>query len=209
MAEVALHRDGPGKAPITLALTHGAGGPVDDPFLETFVGHLVARGIGVVRFEFPYMAKRRADGRRRAPDRLPMLLGTWRSVIEALGGGAGLAIGGKSLGGRMASLVADEAGVRALVCLGYPFHPAGKPDRLRTAHLESLRTPTLIVQGSRDSLGTRDEVAGYALSSAIRFHWLEDGDHSFRPRKRSGHTWEGHLAEAASACADFLGEQFA
>jgi predicted alpha/beta-hydrolase family hydrolase len=89
------------------------------------------------------------------------------------------------MGGRMASLVADEVGVRGLVCLGYPFHPPGQPEKTRTAHLADLRTPTLIVQGTRDTLGSQEDVAGYALSPQIRLVWLADGDHSFKPRKSS------------------------
>ena len=125
-------------------------------------------------------------------------------MIDELGGGERLVIGGKSLGGRMASLVADEAGARGLVCLGYPFHPPGAPDRLRTTHLRDLRTPTLIVQGTRDPLGTREEVAEYPLSPAIRVVWLEDGDHSFKPRVSSGRTEKGNLEAAVAAVAGFV-----
>ena len=96
-----------------------------------------------------------------------------------------LLIGGKSLGGRIASLVADETEVAGLVCLGYPFHPTGKPEQLRIEHLKSIHTTTLIVQGERDPFGNRQEVAGYKLSKHIRVHWLPDGDHSFKPRKAS------------------------
>ncbi|HTY18698.1 MAG TPA: alpha/beta family hydrolase [Myxococcota bacterium] len=207
----ALRFDGPEAAALRLVLTHGAGAPVDDAFLEAITRDLSARGARVARFEFPYMAARRLglEGtksglpKRRPPDRQPVLLDTWRAAVAALGGGAGLVIGGKSMGGRMASLVADEVGARGLVCLGYPFHPPGKPDRLRTAHLESLRTPTLIVQGERDAFGGREEVAGYELSPAIRLHWIADGDHSFAPRKGSGRTRAHNLAEAAEAVATF------
>lgn len=104
----------------------------------------------------------------------------------------------------MASLVADEVKPRGLVCLGYPFHPPGNPAKLRTAHLEHLATPTLIVQGTRDPFGTREEVAGYELSPSIRIVWLEDGDHSWKPRKSSGKTEAGHLAEAVEVVAGFL-----
>ena len=86
----------------------------------------------------------------------------------------------------MASLIADERGVAGLVCLGYPFHPPGKPDRLRTEHLRVLRTPTLICQGTRDPFGKRDEVAGYVLAPSIRLAWIAEGDHSFTPRGQSG-----------------------
>ena len=111
------------------------------------------------------------------------------------------------MGGRIASMIADAQGVRGLVCLGYPFHPPGKPDRLRVAHLADLRTPTLIVQGTRDTLGRRDEVEGYDLSPAIRVVFLEDGDHSFKPRVRSGRTEAQNLDAAIVALAAFLAAQ--
>jgi hypothetical protein len=196
--------DGPADGSRIL-LAHGAGGPMDSPFLETIAAGLGAAGLRVARFEFPYMAARRGPGAPvRPPDRLPVLLDAWRAAIDALGGGPGVVIGGKSLGGRIASLLADEVGARGLVCLGYPFHPPGQPDKLRTAHLAQVRTPTLIVQGDRDALGCRDDVAGYALSPAIRLHWLPDGDHSFKPRASSGHTEPGHLAEAVRAVSAFV-----
>jgi predicted alpha/beta-hydrolase family hydrolase len=195
--------DGPVEGP-TLVLAHGAGAPMDSPFLNTVATGLAAGGIRVVRFELPYMRRRRETGERRPPDREPVLRQAWLEVIAALGGGDRLVIGGKSLGGRMASLVADEARVSGLVCLGYPFHPPGQPGKLRTAHLRDLRTPTLIVQGTRDPLGTREEVAGYDLSPAIRVVWLEDGDHSFKPRVSSGTTERGHLAAAVAAVGEFV-----
>jgi predicted alpha/beta-hydrolase family hydrolase len=133
-----------------------------------------------------------------------VLLATWRSVVASLGGGRSLVLGGKSMGGRMASLVADEVGARGLVCLGYPFHPPGKPERLRTAHLASLRTQALVVQGTRDAFGTREEVAGYPLSPAISLHWIEDGDHSLAPRRGSLRTRRQNLDEAVAAVAGFV-----
>lgn len=190
-----------------LILAHGAGAPMDSPFMEAFAEGLVQAGIGVTRFEFPYMAKRRDDGRKRPPDREPVLLQTWRDEIIAHGGPSGLMIGGKSMGGRMASLVAAELGAaesqpRGLLCLGYPFHPPGKPDRLRVDHLRSLTVPTLIIQGERDALGDRATVEALDLPACIRVHWLPDGDHSFKPRKASGHTeaesWAAGIATAAA-----------
>jgi predicted alpha/beta-hydrolase family hydrolase len=168
---------------------------------------LAARGVRVARFEFPYMARRREGGRRGAPDREPVLRRAWCETVEELGGGGRLAIGGKSLGGRIASLVADELGVRGLVCLGYPFHPPGQPGRLRTAHLAALATPTLVVQGTRDPFGSPGEVATYALSPAIRLVWIADGDHGLRPRARSGRSAEQNLGEALEAVAAFLAER--
>lgn len=196
--------DGPDRAAITVVLAHGAGAPMDSPFMSAIAGGLASAGLRVVRFEFPYMRVYRESGARRAPDREPVLRRAWLDVIETLGGGARLVIGGKSLGSRMASLVADEAGVRGLVCLGYPFHPPAKPAQLRTAHLAALRTPALVVQGTRDPFGTREEVATYALSPRIRVEWIEDGDHSLAPRPRSGRTEAQSLDAAVTAILAFL-----
>ena len=199
--------NGPESAPLTLVLAHGAGVFMDSDFMSAFAEGLVVQGHGnlrVVRFEFPYMAARRDDGRQRPPDPESVLLDTWRRAIAALGPER-LAIGGKSLGGRMASMVADESGARAAVCLGYPFHPQGKPEKLRVAHLTTLQTPTLIVQGTRDPFGTEDEVPRYPLSPSIALHWIEDGDHHLTPRKSSGRSVGQTWTEAISAIGDFLG----
>ena len=139
-----LHFDGPPRASRTIVLAHGAGRGLDTPALEAITVGLAARDIRVVRFEFPYMVRRREDGTRRPPDRQPVLLETWRAVIDELGSD-GLVIGGKSMGGRMASLVADECEVAGLVCLGYPFHPPANPEKIRTEHLAGLVTPTLVL----------------------------------------------------------------
>ncbi|MEX5534369.1 alpha/beta family hydrolase, partial [Pseudomonas syringae] len=112
--------------------------------------------------------------------------------------------GGKSMGGRMASLIADELEVDALVCLGYPFYAVGKPEKPRVAHLADLKTPTLIVQGERDALGNREAVEGYALSSAIRLHWLPTANHDLKPLKVAGISHEHCLAESAREIAGFL-----
>lgn len=179
--------DGPANADWTIVLAHGAGAAMDTPFMTTMATGLAAAGLRVVRFEFPYMVRRRADGSRRPPDREPVLRSTWAAVMEQFPADR-LIIGGKSMGGRIASMMADEHHIGGLVCLGYPFHPAGKPDRLRIEHLKSIETPTLVLQGTRDALGNQQEVATYGLSRRIHIHWLPDGDHSFRPRKSSGRT---------------------
>ena len=197
--------DGPESAPLTLVLAHGAGLPMDSPFLERVAAGIAAEGFRVARFEFPYMRARREGGKSGAPDRPPVLRQTWLDAIALLGGGGRVVIGGKSLGGRIASMVADEAGVRGLVCLGYPFHPPGRPEKLRTKHLEALKTPALFVQGTRDPFGTREDVAGYRLSPSIAMHWLADGDHSWKPRASSGRTEAQNLAEGIAATAAFLG----
>jgi uncharacterized protein len=195
--------DGPPRARATLVLAHGAGAGMEHAFMATVATAVAAEKIRVVRFEFPYMAARR-EGRRPGPDRPPVLLDAWRRVVAEIGHPERLVIGGKSMGGRIASMVADELGVAGLVCLGYPFHPAGRPDSLRVAHLELLRTPALFLQGERDTMGSRAEVEGYRLSKQIDLHWLPDGDHSFKPRKASGATEVGNLATASAAVVEFV-----
>jgi hypothetical protein len=203
-----LLTNGPKDASVTVALAHGAGAAMDQPFMAAFAEGLAGRGIRVARFEFPYMAARRADGGKRPPDRDPVLRAAWRAVIETLGRER-LVIGGKSMGGRYATMVAADlesegSPVLGVACLGYPFHPPGKPGRTRTEHLRALATPTLIVQGERDSLGRREEVEGYRLSPSIRLHWLADGDHGFKPRQASGRTETQNWDEAIAKLAEFV-----
>ena len=189
--------DGPDESPITIMLAHGAGAPMDSNSMNATAAALAAVGLRVVRFEFDYMAARRA-GQRKPPPRAEKLIPEYVAAIDALDTRCKLIIGGKSMGGRVASMVADElcaAGrIAGLLCLGYPFHPPGKPEQLRTAHLATLQTPALICQGTRDEFGTPAEVAGYDLSTAIELLWLEDGDHDLKPRKTiSGFTATDHL----------------
>lgn len=193
-----------GPATPRLILAHGAGAPMDSEFMERMAVLLAQLGVGVIRFEFAYMQQRREHGSKRPPDRQPVLLERWRQVIAQFSSTEPLFIGGKSMGGRMATLIADEMAVSGCVCLGYPFHPPSKPEQTRTEHLQDLSTPTLIVQGTRDALGNQEEVGSYALSPGIHLHWLEDGDHDLKPRVRSGYTHEQHLQSAARAIADFV-----
>jgi predicted alpha/beta-hydrolase family hydrolase len=195
--------NGPKSAPLTVAFAHGAGAPMDTPFMTFFAEGLEKHGYRVARFEFPYMAARRTDGKKKPPDRQPVLLDTWRAVITEFGTDD-LVIGGKSMGGRMASLIADDAGVRGLLCLGYPFYGAGRKDKPRTEHLVTLKTPTLICQGTRDPMGDREAVSALKLSKKIRLHWAEDGDHDLKPRKASGRSHEQNLTAALDAAAQFL-----
>ena len=177
---------------------------MDSPFMQRVAEGVAAAGVRVIRFEFPYMQRRRETGKGGAPDPPRVLMQSFRDAIEEVGGSSRLVIGGKSMGGRIASMVADDAGVIGLVCLGYPFHPPGKPEKMRTAHLENLRTPTLILQGTRDSFGSPEDVRRYKLSAAIRIEWLEDGDHSFRPRARSGRTEADNIRAAIASVAEFI-----
>lgn len=199
-------------AAATLLLAHGAGAPMDSPFMAAIATGLVRHGLRVVRFEFPYMAHSRATGRRRAPDRLPVLQQAFRDQVaieRQTTPSRPLFIGGKSMGGRVASLLVDALaaepdGVRGCLCLGYPLHPPGRPQQRRSEHLRDLRTPTLILQGERDSFGTPEELRAEPLSSRIRIIAIPSGDHSFRPTRRSGLSEADNLAAAVDQAAAFL-----
>ncbi len=195
--------DGPDDGPRFL-FAHGAGAAMDSPWMDGVTQGLAGAGVRVIRFEFPYMARRRKDGRRRPPDRQPILLDTWRRVLAVHGPADRVVIGGKSMGGRMAALLADADGVAGLACLGYPLHPAGQPERTRAETLRDLRTPTLICQGTRDPLGSRETFSTAPLSPSVEVVWLEDGDHGFKPRRSSGRTDAQAIAEAVAATATFI-----
>lgn len=205
-----LLHSGPDTGPLLL-LAHGAGAGMETPFMTAITALLSERGVATGRFEFAYMAARRSGGKRRPPPRAETLVDEYRTAAAAARSQwpkRTLFVGGKSMGGRVASYIADELhvadGCRGLVCLGYPFHPPGKPDQLRTAHLLALECPAIIVQGERDPFGTRTEVAGMSLSRAIAFHWAGDGDHDLGPRGGSGFTRKGNLAAAADAVAAWI-----
>lgn len=203
--------DGPEDAETTVLLAHGAGAPMDSDWMNGLARLLAAEGLRVARFEFPYMAGRRTGAGAKPPPKAERVMADYVAAIEDLGAVQGrLIIGGKSMGGRVASMIAGEAfaagQIAGLLCLGYPFHPSGKPERLRTAHLADLAMPTLICQGTRDSLGTKDEVEGYALSPRVEVMWLEDGDHDLKPRKSvSGFSAADHMGRVARGVGAWVG----
>jgi predicted alpha/beta-hydrolase family hydrolase len=206
--------DGADAALATLLLAHGAGAAMDSPFMAAIASGLAQQGWRVVRFEFAYMARIRETGRRQGPDRMPVLQEAFRQQVQqekADEPERPLFIGGKSMGGRVASLLIDELavsdGVRGCLCLGYPFHPPGKPLQLRTEHMAALRTPTLILQGERDSFGRREEVEGYALSPQLQLGWIPSGDHSFKPTRSSGLSEAQNWATAVAMGDSFLRER--
>ncbi|MBY5816139.1 alpha/beta hydrolase (plasmid) [Rhizobium leguminosarum bv. viciae 248] len=193
---------GPQDARFTILLAHGAGAPMDSASMTAAAIALAGVGFRVARFEFAYMAARRTSEGRKPPPRAETLNPEYEAAIEELGASGPLIIGGKSMGGRVASMIADDlhrqGKIAGLLCLGYPFHPPGQPEKLRTGHLTGLTTPALICQGTRDEFGTRDEVPGYDLSDRIEILWLEDGDHDLKPRKTiSGFSSADHLATMA------------
>lgn len=200
--------DQPADEPVaTLLLAHGAGAPMDSPFMEQLAAALSARGVKVVRFEFPYMAARREDGRKRPPNPMPVLEQCMRELAAEMSGPSFL--GGKSMGARVASQLAAEVGAAGFICFGYPFHPPGKPERTRIEHLQQIACPGLIVQGTRDPFGKPEEVAGYPLDPALQLHWLESGEHDFRPLKASGRTQQMLIEEAADVAAEFMAQALA
>lgn len=194
--------EGPDDGPV-LVLAHGAGAPMDSDFMNEVASRLSERGIRVIRFEFPYMAERRTTGKKRPPDRAPRLLDHFNQVLDELGD-APVYIGGKSMGGRMATLVATERDVAGVCVLGYPFHPPGKPEKTRLDHLPDVRCPVLICQGERDALGNREQVGGYTLPDSVELIWCADGDHSLKPRKASGVSLAENLNLATDAIVRFI-----
>jgi predicted alpha/beta-hydrolase family hydrolase len=201
MAEMFLF-DGPDKAKATILLAHGAGASMDSPAMNLITKALALAGLRIARFEFGYMASRRTAAGRKPPPRAEKLIGEYVAAVDALKAKGPLIIGGKSMGGRVASMTCDDllakGRINGLLCLGYPFHPVDKPEQLRTAHLAALKTPALIAQGTRDPFGTRAEVETYKLSKQIEILWLEDGDHDLKPRKAvSGFSAADHLATLA------------
>jgi hypothetical protein len=191
----------------TLVLAHGAGAGQRSAFIVTLATELAACGVEVFTFDFPYMAR---GG--RVPDRAPVMEASYREAIDEArrtspGAAQSLFIGGKSMGGRMATHVAaaDPAlAIRGLVLYGYPLHPPGQPQKRRDAHLPSVRRPLLVVQGSRDSFGTPDELTPVfsRLTPPASLHVIEGGDHSFK----ASSTRPAPLAEIARVTRDWMRE---
>lgn len=207
----------------TLILAHGAGAPMDSHFMNALSGALVRQGLVTLRFEFPYMAARRAGGRKGFPDAREILLECWRQVIEQVKRRGDLPrpllIGGKSMGGRLATMVADTAGVEGVCCFGYPFLGRGKArsagvgdsgrdsrsQETRIGHLQRLQTPTLVLQGTRDPFGRPDDISRISLAPAIKLCWLTTGDHDLIPTRKSGLSQRDLLEAAAVSVSAFVG----
>lgn len=197
-------------------MAHGAGADKDSSWMVDIAQQLSELGLQTERFNFPYMIKRAEDGKRRPPDRQPKLLQSFSEHIELLPQGKKLIIGGKSMGGRMASLLAADyqlsesklvnsmVPLAGVICLGFPFHPPGKPDRFRGEHLTSINTPTLILQGERDTFGNRQEIKSMQFSKQVTVEFLHDGDHSFKPRVKSGLTLQDNLDTSCQKIIQFV-----
>ncbi|NVJ67105.1 MAG: dienelactone hydrolase family protein [Gammaproteobacteria bacterium] len=190
-------------AKATLVLAHGAGANSNSEFMVQMSSLIGNQDIKVLRFDFPYMQGRQATGKKSPPDRMPKLEAAFLEQLETLPQ-KNLFIGGKSMGGRVATMIAEQVKPSGVICFGYPFHPPGKPEKTRTEHLKTLQTPTLIIQGSRDTFGKPEEVASYDLSSKIQVKWLDDGNHSLETLKRSAITTEQAWQLAATHARDFI-----
>jgi predicted alpha/beta-hydrolase family hydrolase len=187
----------------TFIYAPGAGSNIHDPFGAYAARQLETRGVTTVRFQFPYM-----EAGRRSPDRPPVLEAAWRAVIDTVRDPkTRLVVGGRSMGGRIASMVvASGVPVDALALFAYPLHPPGKPDQLRTEHLGAIRAPALFVSGTKDAFGAPDELrAAVKKLKHAKLHSLEGADHGFSVPKSSGRTREGVWEEAVTALTDWLG----
>ena len=204
---VSVAFDGPEDARLMVVLAHGAGAGMDSDFMREMAHALGADGFRVCRFNFVY-----SEFDKRAPDRQNVLEETYSAVVESLRDRADtLVVGGKSLGGRIASMIAAQgAPVDGLVLLGYPLHPPGRPERIRKDHLPKIQVPMLFVEGTRDPfcpLPTLEEVRA-KLTAPNEVYVIDDGDHSFKVRKSSGRSTADAWAEAARAVTDWLRKTF-
>lgn len=188
----------------TFVFAHGAGLGKNSEFMRLMAHGIADHNINVLRFNFAYMQLAEELGKRRPPDRADKLQLHFKAVLSEIDSGFPIFIGGKSMGGRMASMLLDESTAVGCICMGYPFHPPGKLEKLRTEHLLAINKPVLILQGERDTFGTRQEVDKYNLSAQVHLSFLADGDHSFKPRKASGFTFEDNLNSAIKNTVQFI-----
>jgi predicted alpha/beta-hydrolase family hydrolase len=209
-AHVSVFTPAEDKAVARFVFAHGAGAGMDSDFMVDMAQKMAAQQIEVFRFNFPYMQMMSETGKRRPPNRMPVLLEDYLEVLQDQDTDLPLFIGGKSMGGRSATMLATQSETKGLVkgviALGYPFHPSGKPEKLRIDHLPNLLCPCLVIQGDRDALGSKTEIAGYDIPQSIELAYLTDGDHSFKPRKASGVTLQDNLVQAIEYITTFIKE---
>ncbi|WP_068545362.1 alpha/beta family hydrolase [Thalassotalea crassostreae] len=192
------------NAVATVIFSHGAGANIEHDFMQRMIKLLNQRQLNVIAFNFPYMQQRLIDGKRRPPNRMPALMESFNKRIDAYNQSLPLFIGGKSMGSRVAAMVAESEKVQGVFCLGYPFHPQKKPEKTRLEPLEQNHTPVLICQGTRDALGNEAEIAGYSLYKNISVQFFADGDHDLKPRVKSGFTHQQHIENAADMIKSFI-----
>jgi predicted alpha/beta-hydrolase family hydrolase len=192
----------------TVIFAHGAGADMNSDFMENITAKLTNKQINVIRFNFPYMDKRKEDGKRRPPDRMPKLLACFEDVLSDTDNQLPIFLMGKSMGGRVAATMAERllSCVKGVICLGYPFHPPKKLENTRLTPLQESKLPMLIIQGERDALGNKQEVNGYQLPEHCHCVFMPDGDHDLKPRVKSGYTHQQHIESAINEIVRFINE---
>ena len=195
----------------TLLLAHGAGAAMDSAFMNRLSAALASEGIAAARFEFAYMAGRRTGGPKKPPPRADKLIAEFQTALQSvLGQSEGpILIGGKSMGGRVAAMLAGGGSlpgrVKGVACFGYPFHPTGKADaEWRLQPLQDAKRPVLVLQGDRDPFGSKAELDEVSLPVHFSLTYLEDGNHDFGPRGKSPATLDGNITLAAEAVRAFV-----
>ncbi|MTI11485.1 alpha/beta hydrolase [Rhodospirillaceae bacterium RKSG073] len=215
-----MSSDDPQQAELdTFLFAHGAGAPMDSEYMENIAHLLSHEGLRVVRFEFPYMRQRREDGKKRPPNRENICLETWQQAVEDWQATGNIFIAGKSMGGRMASILAAKNSefnlpIKAVFCLGYPFHAPGKTDKWKTDHFTNIKLPTFILQGDRDPFGKSEEISQLQIDNPhwpnrdedgpISITWIPDGDHDFKPRVKSGYTHDENLSSVTKKISTYI-----
>lgn len=196
-----------------LLFAHGAGAGHCSPFMRQFVTSLAKQGIQVLCIDFPYMQQMQETGKRRPPPPIAKTVeqfAEWYALLDDLFLEP-LWVGGKSMGGRVATLLASQSSYAAVmpgvIVAGYPFHPTKAPHKLRLDHWPDIGCPLLVLQGERDPFGTREEVESYQLPSSAQLAWLKDGDHDFKPRRLSGLNQTVLIDEATQIAASFVRAQ--
>lgn len=187
-----------------LLLAHGAGAGLHSDFMQQLAQQLAAHNIEVWRFNFAYMQRFIDTGKRSLPDKMPLLQQEFMQQLDKCPADLPLFIGGKSMGGRVASLLSGHDKVKGIFAFGYPFHPPKKPS-WRTEHFAALACPLFIAQGERDAFGTKTELASMQWPK-VALHWLTDGDHDFKPRVKSGLTQQQLITQAAQFCSRKIDE---
>ncbi len=201
-----------GEASDTVIIfAHGAGAGMDSDFMNQMASNVAKKGVQVFRFNFNYMQINKDEGKRRPPERMPKLLDHFEMMVAEIVAShqpKNLYLMGKSMGGRVAAILCEQFSfdVKGVICLGYPFISikGGNP---RLEPLDKCQVPVHIIQGERDRFGNRDQVREWAFPKSVTFGWVPDGDHSFEPRKRSGHTWEENLQLSVEEVITFIGDK--
>ena len=200
--------DGSKEAKNILILAHGAGSPMDSCFMNSLVKNLVTENFLVIRFEFPYMQKRR-NGIKLFPDTIEILSDYFISVIKYIKdkySGKYIWVGGKSMGGRVACHISKVINIKGVIVFGYPFYSLKNPNKVRLEVLRQDGPPILIIQGDRDKMGNKEEILNYILNKSVKIVFLEGGDHSFLTIKKAIYSQKDLIGIASKHAYNFIKE---